>query len=154
MSISDRIVVMKDGALHQIGAPQSVYDDPSDLFVAKFLGTPPINPFNARIANGKLYIGQEAILSVNLPDQDVTCAIRPEGLIPDPNGQLTCRLRQVEVMGRDTSLLCEHDNFTGEHFRAIIDSDALNTQGSTVKFTVKPNKCHLFAPNGQRIREA
>lgn len=155
MSISDRIVVMKDGALHQIDAPQTVYDDPEDLFVAKFLGTPPINPFDGTVENGKLYLGGEAILPVNIPDGKVVCAIRPEGLIPDPEGSLKCGLRQIEVMGRDTSLLCAHEAFTGEHFRAIIDSDALYAQGSTVTFRLNPKKCHFFDPaTGLRIREA
>ena len=57
MSISDLIVVMKDGVLQQIGKPQEVYDNPVNLFVAKFLGTPPINVFEGRIQDGQLYIG-------------------------------------------------------------------------------------------------
>ena len=57
MSISDLIVVMKLGILQQIGEPQKVYDDPTNLFVAKFLGTPPINVFNGYVKGEKLYIG-------------------------------------------------------------------------------------------------
>ncbi len=57
MSISDLIVVMKLGILQQIGRPQDVYDDPTNLFVAKFLGTPPINVFNGYVKGEKLYIG-------------------------------------------------------------------------------------------------
>ena len=57
MSISDRIVVMKDGVAHQIGKPQDVYDDPRNLFVAKFLGTPPINVFDGQVRDERLYIG-------------------------------------------------------------------------------------------------
>ncbi len=49
MSISDMIVVMKDGIVQQIGKPQNVYDDPVNLFVAKFLGTPPINVFSGEV---------------------------------------------------------------------------------------------------------
>ena len=49
MSISDMIVVMKDGIVQQIGKPQNVYDDPVNLFVAKFLGTPPINVFDGEV---------------------------------------------------------------------------------------------------------
>ena len=54
MSISDRIVVMKAGVVQQTGKPQEVYDDPVNLFVAKFLGTPPINVFQGKIKNGKV----------------------------------------------------------------------------------------------------
>ena len=57
MSISDMIVVMKKGVLQQIGEPQRVYDDPANLFVAKFLGTPPINTFSGYVKGEKLYIG-------------------------------------------------------------------------------------------------
>ena len=57
MSISDRIVVMKDGVVQQIGRPQDVYDDPVNLFVAKFLGTPPINVFEGEVRGGLLRLG-------------------------------------------------------------------------------------------------
>ena len=62
MSISDRIVVMKEGVVQQIGKPQEVYDQPVNLFVAKFLGTPPINVFHGRLEKGWLYLGEEAVL--------------------------------------------------------------------------------------------
>ena len=61
MSISDMIVVMKLGVVQQIGAPQAVYDDPTNLFVAKFLGTPPVNVFDGYVKEGKLYMGGEKI---------------------------------------------------------------------------------------------
>ncbi len=64
MSISDLIVVMKEGVVQQIGKPQEVYDSPANLFVAKFLGTPPINVFEGRIRGGKLYIGEDAVLEL------------------------------------------------------------------------------------------
>ena len=64
MSISDMIVVMNAGVVQQIGRPQDVYDNPANLFVAKFLGTPPINVFEGRLRNRKLYIGEEAVLDV------------------------------------------------------------------------------------------
>ena len=62
MSISDMIVVMKLGVVQQIGKPQEVYDNPVNLFVAKFLGTPPINVFAGAIRGGKLCIGDAAML--------------------------------------------------------------------------------------------
>ncbi len=61
MSISDQIVVMKDGVVQQTGRPQEVYDSPANLFVAKFLGTPPINVFEGRVQDGTLYIGTDAL---------------------------------------------------------------------------------------------
>ena len=61
MSICDEIVVIKDGVAQQIGAPQDIYRDPANLFVAKFLGVPPINVFKGKIKDHKLYVGDEAI---------------------------------------------------------------------------------------------
>ena len=82
MSISDMIVVMKDGIVQQIGKPQNVYDDPVNLFVAKFLGTPPINVFSGEVKNEQLYIGSEAVLSTpGVADQPVHVGIRPEKCI-------------------------------------------------------------------------
>ena len=155
MSISHLIIVMESGVIQQIGKPQEVYDDPDNLFVAKFLGTPPINLFRGEAREGKLYIGTEAVME--LPGTltgTLTVAIRPEGFVPSPTGSLGCRLLQVEVMGRDTSVLCDHDAFTGENFRAIIDSDdRAQLSGDTVRFDLKPNKVFLFQEDtGARIR--
>ncbi len=156
MSISDKIVVMKDGAVHQEGAPQQVYDDPADLFVAKFLGTPPINVFDAQVKECKLYIGDSAVLNVKAPDGEVVAAIRPEGFEPNLDGKFTCALKQVEVMGRDVSVVCDHESFTGDTFRAIIDADDMGKiAGTSVRFDLKPNKVFLFdKETGLRIREA
>ena len=155
MSISDLIVVMKDGVVQQIGKPQSVYDDPVNLFVAKFLGTPPINVFAGCIKNGRLYIGQTPVLDVSCGDMDaVEVAVRPEGFVPAADGALGCQLKRVEVMGRDISVVCDHPDFTGENFRAIVDSDDLpKLTAATVRFALKPNKVFAFrTDNGQRIR--
>ena len=147
MSISDVIVVMKEGVIQQVGAPQSVYDDPVNLFVAKFLGTPPINVLNGRIENGKVLIGNEAILNVNgIEDQDIYVGIRPEGLEPNADGVLSCKLNNVEIMGRDASVVATHDESLNATIRAIIDSDIrVDTTNPIVKFAVKPHKIFLFS---------
>ena len=109
MSISDMIVVMKDGVVQQIGRPQDVYDSPINLFVAKFLGTPPINVFEGRVKNGRLFVGGDDILpAAGVPDQEVFVGIRPEGFTLKEDGALSCRLTRVEVMGRDTSVVSTH----------------------------------------------
>ena len=154
MSISDLIVVMKDGVVQQIGKPQEVYDEPVNLFVAKFLGTPPINCFDGRVEKGQLFIGDEAVLDVpGTPDGAVVAAIRPEGFDPCKDGRFTCRLKRVEVMGRDISVVCNHDAFTGEDIRAIVDSEELSgINGTTVSFNLKKNKVYLFKPDGERLK--
>ena len=154
MSISDLIVVMKEGVVQQIGKPQEVYDDPTNLFVAKFLGTPPINVFSGTIKGGKLYIGADAVLDVDVPDQAVTVGIRPEGFEISENGTLSCNLNRVEVMGRDISVVSDHPAFQGTAIRSIISAENIQKiTGSTVRFDLKPNKVFLFRDDsGERIR--
>ena len=155
MSISDLIVVMKDGVVQQVDLPQRVYDEPVNLFVAKFLGTPPINVFGAKVESGKLFIGAEAVLDVpGVSDQEVYAAVRPEGFELRENGPFTCKLNAVEVMGRDISVVCTHDKCENVIIRAIIDAEnVVNTAKSTVQFCLKPNKVFLFRKDTQeRIR--
>ena len=154
MSISDMIVVMKLGVVQQIGAPQDVYDDPANLFVAKFLGTPPINVFEGEVRNGKLYIGQDAVLDVaGVENQEVFVGIRPEGFELDPNGAMHCQLNNVEVMGRDSSIVSTHPASLNPVVRAIIDSDnKVDMNKATVNFSLKPHKVFIFnKENEERI---
>ena len=155
MSISDMIVVMKLGVLQQIGKPQEVYDDPTNLFVAKFLGTPPINVFNGTVKDGKLYLGEDAVLDVpGVADQDVHVGIRPEGFELDNNGPMVCQLNSVEVMGRDSSIVSTHSASQNPVVRSIIDADNKVEEGSdTVRFTLKAHKVFLFnKETEERIR--
>ena len=146
MSISDVIVVMKLGVVQQIGEPQSVYDDPKNLFVAKFLGTPPINVLEGKVVDGKVYIGDDDVLDVTgVDDQEVYIGIRPEGLEPNDNGRLTCGLNNIEVMGRDASVVATNAASANPVVRAIINSDIrIDTTSQTIKFNVKPHKFFLF----------
>ncbi len=146
MSISDMIVVMKLGVVQQIGKPQDVYNSPANLFVAKFLGTPPINVFKGQVKGGKLYIGKEAVLDVKgVSDQDVTVGIRPEGFILKDDGPFTCNMVNVEVMGRDVSIVSKHEYSLNETIRSIIDADNdVDPNAKTVRFALKPNKVFLF----------
>ena len=147
MSISDLIVVMRDGVVQQTGAPQQVYDEPVNLFVAKFLGTPPINVFDGEVRNGKLYIGREAVLDTpNVPDQAVHAAIRPEGFALSETGAFTCNLSRVEVMGRDISVVSTHEKSQNVTIRAIISAENMaSITGNTVRFDLKPGKVFLFS---------
>ena len=147
MSISDMIVVMRDGVIQQVGKPQEVYDNPTNLFVAQFLGTPPINVFNGEVKGGKLYIGEEDVLEVEgIEDQPVSVGIRPEGFIPAADGRFTCNLNNLEVMGRDASIVACHDASCKPVIRAIVDSDCkIDTASPTVRFNLKPHKVFLFS---------
>ncbi len=154
MSICDLIAVMKDGILQQLGKPQDVYDFPSNLFVAKFLGTPPINVFHGFVKDQTLFIGKNAVLATpGVSDQEVTAGIRPEGLIYRPDGPLSCHMNRIEVMGRDTSITASHPDCENPVIRAITNTDRLPDPGArTVSFSLKPGKVHLFqAETGERI---
>ena len=146
MSISDLIVVMKTGIIQQIDRPQEVYDSPANLFVAKFLGTPPINVFEGRIKGGKLFLGEDEVFrTVGVADQDVWVGIRPEGFILQEAGPLCCRLIGVEVMGRDTSVVSYHPAAENDSIRAIIAAEhQIDKDAETVRFALKPNKVFLF----------
>ena len=155
MSISDVIVVMKDGVVQQIGEPQKVYDEPENLFVAKFLGTPPINVFSGEVRQNQLYIGDAAVLSVKgAADGKVVVAIRPEGFLPDAQGSLSCHLHGVEIMGRDTSIISTHPDAQTLNIRSIISAETpIDTTSPTVRFRLKPKKVFLFdVDSGARIR--
>ena len=146
MSISDMIVVMKLGVVQQIGKPQDVYDDPVNLFVAKFLGTPPINVLTGRVVDGKLYIGEESVLDITgVEDQEVFVGIRPEGFELNPQGRLSCQLKNLEVMGRDVSIVSTNEACLAPQLRSIIDADnRVDVTQTTVRYSLKPHKVFLF----------
>lgn len=165
MSISDVIVVMKTGELQQIGKPQDIYDDPINLFVAKFLGTPPINIFRGKIVNEKLCLLGSPHLSESdtqndtscraeltaildtpdVADQEVTVGIRPEGFLPDEQGALCCHLVRIEVMGRDISVVSAHPACESANIRSIINADhKIDPAADVVRFSLKPHKVLLF----------
>ena len=155
MSISDMIVVMKLGVVQQIGKPQEVYDDPTNLFVAKFLGTPPINVLEGKVQDGKVFIGEDMVLEVTgVADQEVYIGIRPEGFELDDNGGLHCQLSNVEVMGRDVSIVSTHPASMNPQIRSIIDADnKVDMSKTMVSYRVKPHKFFLFnKQTEERIR--
>lgn len=155
MSISDVIVVMKLGVVQQVGKPQEIYDDPTNLFVAKFLGTPPINVFRGRVESEKLYIGENEVLDVKgVSDREVTVAIRPEGFIVKEDGPFTCELSNVEVMGRDVSVVSRNAASLNPVIRSIVDADnKIDATSATISYALKPHKVFLFDANTEeRIR--
>ena len=146
MSISDMIVVMKNGVIMQCGKPQEVYNNPKNLFVAKFLGTPQINTFEGFVKDGKLYIGDNAVLdNVSTENKDVFVGIRPEGFELDCNGRFECDLVGVEVMGRDITVISKNDKCENTVVRSIISAENEVEGGSqNVRFNLKPSKVYIF----------
>ena len=148
MSISDQIVVMKLGEMQQMGKPQDVYNSPANLFVAQFLGTPPINVFKGQIRGKKVYIGDDDVLTLkeDMGEKDVYVAIRPEGFIlanEKDKEVLHTECEMIQVMGRDISVVAHNPHCTKPSLKAIISADDMVNPGP-VAFKIKPHKIFLF----------
>ena len=147
MSISDQIVVMKMGEMQQMGHPQDVYNSPANLFVAQFLGTPPINVFKGEVKGHKIYIGNDIVGDApNVEDKPVWVAIRPEGfLLAGANDKevLHANCEMIQVMGRDISLVGTNEQCTKPTFKAIISADD-DVKAGAVALKVKPHKIFIF----------
>lgn len=148
MSISDKIVVMKLGEMQQIDSPQNVYNNPANLFVAQFLGTPPINVFKGRVEGKKVFIGKDCIYEAKkeIGNKDVFVAIRPEGFAigkkTDEN-ILHADAEMIQILGRDISIVAHNENCTKDSFKIIISSDD-QTDAKKLSLKVKPNKMFVF----------
>ena len=156
MSISDLIVVMRDGVLHQMGKPQDVYDEPVNLFVAQFLGTPEINVFEGKVKDEGLYIGEDRVLEVRgVENKDVFIGVRPEGFIVDDEGKLNCELKGINIMGRDITVLSSN-GASKNVIRSIVSAEtAIDSGSNKVRFNLKPHKTYIFDKDTEeRIRFA
>ncbi len=124
--------------------------------MAKFLGTPPINVFSGKVTDGQVKIGEETVLLADLPDQEVTVGIRPEGFVVDEDGTFSCALKGIEVLGRDISIVASHPAAENASIRAIVGSTRLNQDMTqAVFFSLKTDKVFLFdAKDGSRIETA
>ncbi|MDR2828931.1 MAG: ATP-binding cassette domain-containing protein [Acholeplasmatales bacterium] len=157
MSISDEIVLMNFGEEQQKGVPQEVYDNPDNLFVAKFLGTPPIALYNGNISASNLKINGRVILKntklSHLGDQEVTVGIRPEGYTVDPNGPLKVQVNFIETIGRDLSVVSTNEAAVTSPFRIIIsDRNLVKDESGSAKFSVKEEKVFVFSKeDGRRL---
>ncbi len=146
MSISDEIVVMKLGVEQQRNAPQEVYNNPVNKFVANFLGTPPIGLFKGKIKDNKVYIGEEVVREItekNVSDQECTVGIRPEGISITPDGSFTIEVERILTMGRDIMLVVKDEDAVND-VKFIVDA-FVDVKVGSVKVNVKPHKCFAFA---------
>ena len=163
MTLGDRIVIMKDGFIQQIGTPQEVFNHPYNLFVATFIGTPQMNMFeNAKLikVDGKYAVqldNQTVVLSdekqvklaaSNVAEQDIVLGVRPEHIELTAGGiegkvdvsemmGSTVHLH-VTSMGRDVVLVVSTMNMTGAEVAAL-------SSGSTVHFSFPGHVCHVFS---------
>jgi multiple sugar transport system ATP-binding protein len=152
MSITDEIVVMKEGIMQQMGEPQDTYYHPKNSFVAKFLGNPPINLFNAEVKNGYIIINNEKALQVNLPDGKIEIGLRPESfrVCKDDEEGFDIHIDFKSTIGRDILI---RFNLNDVYSKALVETDNNLNMGDTVKMRLKTNGIHLFTNEGKRIEK-
>ncbi|MCR4951896.1 MAG: sn-glycerol-3-phosphate ABC transporter ATP-binding protein UgpC [Solobacterium sp.] len=163
MTLGDRIVIMKDGFIQQIGTPQDVFNHPHNLFVATFIGTPQMNLFEkaeliregnrywVKLGNYKVELSkekQERLAGNNVQSQTVTLGVRPEHITLDPDG-IAAKVDvsemmgssihlHVEAMGKDVVIVVSTLNMTEKEVRSL-------NIGAEVGFAFPGSVCHLFS---------
>ena len=157
MTLGDRIVVMKDGFIQQIGTPQEVYDHPRNLFVSGFIGTPQMNYFDAKLIkeNGKYYVEsdgykvvladdkQERLSAKDVKEQDVILGVRPDHIILKDGG-IRGKVDVSELMGPSCHL---HITVGDKDVIAIVPTEgkAVDYMGKEVSLAFNGSVCHVFS---------
>jgi ABC-type sugar transport system ATPase subunit len=159
MTLGDRICVMKDGVVQQVGRPLDVYDRPANTFVAGFIGSPEMNFADGEVTaeggrpvfrSGQLEIPLDGAPQIAaLKPGHVTLGIRPEHLTPSQSG-FPANVRHVERMGAESVLLLD----AGVRIRALVDRDDGIGEGDEIRLAVPPNRLHLFDSEGRSLRSS
>ena len=161
MTMGDRIAVMRDGLLQQVGSPQDLYDHPSNVFVAGFIGSPSMNfatttteGDNLLLGNARLELsGAAARAAADRPKgSNLLIGFRPEHLEVG-NGQgagavrIPAKVEVVEYMGNEELI---HATSEGHEVVALVPSDRKVTVGESVEFAIPVDKLHLFDPESEK----
>ena len=102
MTLGDRIVVINNGIVEQVGTPKDIYSKPNTKFVAEFIGSPQMNLFNCKIENGNAKIGDVHInLENSINIQDASIGVRPDDIQVNQNGKFETKANLVEYLGSD-----------------------------------------------------
>ena len=165
MTMASRIVVMKDGYIMQVGAPKEIYDNPNNLFVAGFIGTPPMN-FISGIVNAKqLFTAGDHTVKVPddkfeiikqnaMIDKEIILGIRPEDIHDEevvketyPGAVLDIIVDVAELLGSETNI---YTNVNGNNVCASINARSGVRIGDKMKLALDMNKCHFFDPASEQ----
>jgi multiple sugar transport system ATP-binding protein len=153
MTMADRIVVMRDGVVEQIGTPLHLYDNPANVFVAGFIGSPAMNLIKGRWVGGAVQIG-EARVPVRRPmrasdGQSVLLGMRPEHLTPSDASPLTARVEVIEPTGSDTLVMC---TLGGEPLTVVLRDRMALKPGMTLRLAPSFDALHVFdEANGKSL---
>ena len=138
LSISDRVAIMGDGRVHQIGTPKEIYSSPSDEFTATFIGSPPLNVLSVRVAGG---VSSPVVLPLGaLADGVLNVGVRPEGLVLGA-GPNEAEITAFEFAGRETIVYLK---IAGIEVRAIVPDASGLEIGRNVRFSVQKNALHIL----------
>ena len=154
MTLADRVVVMRDGRIEQVGAPMEIYGNPANLFVGGFIGAPAMNQLPAQAAAGRAEVapGLAFALPSGLPDGAVVLGLRPEDILPASPGEadaFAATIRVVEPLGAETLLLAEAAG--REIAIRLTERGALPQAGETRHFRPMPGMLHVFRPDGTAL---
>jgi multiple sugar transport system ATP-binding protein len=153
MTLATRIVVLRAGQIEQIGTPREIYHDPANLFVAGFMGSPPMNLIPATVTeHGQLRLAGGATVALAAPAPPgtaVTFGIRPEHLTPADTGPVNGTVSLVEHLGDETIIHMDGEGGAKLAIKGPGDWDL--TLGQTLSLTPDLTRARLFAPNGRRL---
>ncbi|MDI6452942.1 ABC transporter ATP-binding protein [Peloplasma aerotolerans] len=165
MTMASRIVVMKDGYIMQVGAPKDIYDNPNNLFVAGFIGTPPMNFIHGIVDNKSNFVAGEhkivvpedkfAILKENgMVGKEVVLGIRPEDIHDEqvvmdtyPDAILNITVDVAELLGSETNI---YTNVNGNNICAVVNARAGVHIGDKMRLALDMHKCHFFDPESEQ----
>ena len=157
MTLGDRVVVMKDGVIQQVGPPLEVYRRPANRFVATFIGAPAMNLVDAVVGEDgrslRLPGGGGLPVDASLtPGASVVAGIRPQHLVEAPDG-MECRVRVCEPLGDETDVML--DGPDGIQLTARLRLASVPTTGSTMRLGASAGDVHVFdAKSGIRLEAA
>ena len=141
MTISDEIVIMEAGSFRQQGQPQDVYEKPSNVFVAGFIGSPTMNLFEGRFENNGIWVDHYRIASHSGQDGKVTVGVRAESIRLAENG-LKGHVTSVELLGRERMCRVELEN--GVAIAMVTSIDTIIEDESDIVVDFAPGKVYLF----------
>ncbi|QQA42703.1 ABC transporter ATP-binding protein [Pelagovum pacificum] len=158
MTMADKIVVLKDGEVQQVGSPLELYGNPANLFVAGFIGSPKMNFFDATVSSGRdgldspdLKAGPAIEAQLPPPGTEITVGIRPQAFaLAEPGTEmLTGEVSLVERLGDQT--ITELHTPGGKRLMTVLPPEAPVAMGDRVGLTFDPSKVLLFDANGRRL---